>query len=94
MKVVFSSAAQKDLSDVLRYISKNKPQAALTRAAEIKTSVLKLENFPHLGRIVPEYSDAGIREIIKGLYRIVYKIDSEKDTIVILAVYHSKKLLI
>ena len=94
MKIVFSIAAKKDLIDIVRYISKDKPRAAQNGAAEIKESVLKLGDFPHLGRIVPEYSDDNIREIIKGQYRIVYKIDAEKETIVILAVHHSKKLLI
>jgi toxin ParE1/3/4 len=94
MKVIFSVAAHKDLIDIVKYISKDKPKAAQNWAAEIKTSVLKLGDFPHFGRIVPEYSDDSIREIIKGQYRIVYKIDDEKETIVILAVHHSKRLLI
>jgi toxin ParE1/3/4 len=94
MEVIFSSAAKKDLIEIVKYISKDKPKAAQNWAAEIKMSVLKLGDFPHFDRIVPEYSDAGIREIIKGRYRIVYKIDAEKETIVILTVHHSKKLLL
>ena len=47
-----------------------------------------------MGRIVPEYGDETIREIIKGQYRIVYKIDSKKDSIVIVTIHHAKRLLL
>mgnify|MGYP001164642030 FL=1 len=93
MKIIFSKGAQRDLIDTIKYISKDKPKAALNWVTEIKKSVMKLGDYPRLGRIVPEFSDESIREIIKGQYRIVYKIDVESDTIAILAVHHSKKLL-
>lgn len=93
MNMVFSNGARKNLIDIVTYISKDKPKASQDWAEEIKKSVLKLGDYPRLGRIVPEYSEDSIREIIKGQYRIVYKIDFEKDTIVILAVHHSKKRL-
>lgn len=94
MKIVFSKGAQRDLIDTIKYISKDKPKAALDWTSELKKSVQKLSDYPHLGRIVPEFSDESIREIIKGQYRIVHKIDVDMDTIAILAVHHSKKLLI
>lgn len=94
MKIVFSTSARRDLTDTVKYISKDKPKAARNWAKEIKKSVQKLSDYPRLGRIVPEFSDESIREIIKGRYRIVYKIDIASDTIAILAVHHSKKLLV
>jgi toxin ParE1/3/4 len=90
MQIVFSKGAQRDLIDTAKYISKDKPEAALNWASEIKKSVQKLSDYPHLGKIVPEFSDESIREIIKGQYRIVYKIDVDRDTIAMLAVHHSK----
>lgn len=94
MKIVFSHRAKKDLLDTVKYISKDKPKAAKNWADEIKQSVEKLAEYPRMGRIVPEFSDESIREIIKGQYRIVYKIDRDMDTIAILAVHHSKKTLL
>jgi plasmid stabilization system protein ParE len=44
--------------------------AALT--ARIVSSVDRLETFPMLGRMVLEYSDENLREIIVGNYRVVY----------------------
>lgn len=94
MKIVFSSGAKADLSEIVKFIAKDKPQAARKWAADIRQSVLKLSDFPKIGRTVPEYGAETIREIIKGRYRIVYKIDEKKDTIVIVTIYHSKRILL
>ncbi len=91
MKVVFSSRAKNDLTEIITYISYDKPQATRKWAADIRKSVLKLSDFPRLGRIVPEYGDPLIREIIKGQYRIVYKIDEKKNTRVVVTVHHSRR---
>ena len=93
MKVVFSSQAKKDLLDITRYIANDKPQAAKKWSKSVKESVTNLANFPRLGRIVPEYSDDTIRELIQGQYRIVYKIDEQNSIVVIITVHHSRRKL-
>ncbi len=70
MNVIFSSLAKSDLIGIVEYISNDKPQAAKKWANSVKDSITKLEKFPRLGRVVPEYSDDNIREIIKGQYII------------------------
>lgn len=93
MKLVFTPQANQDLLEIVRFISKDKPGAAQSWIRTLRKSVEKLSKFPHLGRIVPEYGDETIRELIKAQYRIVYKIDIESKTIVVLTVYHSMRLL-
>ncbi len=93
MKVVFSATAKADLIEIARFIARDKPQAARKWAADIRKSVEKLSTLPRLGRIVPEYGEETIREIIKGQYRIVYKIDEKKKTVVVLTVHHGKRVL-
>ncbi|MFQ5864757.1 MAG: type II toxin-antitoxin system RelE/ParE family toxin [bacterium] len=93
MKLIFSARAKADLAEYVEFISNDKPQAAREWAASIQQSVLKLSDFPQIGRTVPEYADETIREIIKGQYRIVYKIDDKRDTIVIVTIHHSKRPL-
>jgi addiction module RelE/StbE family toxin len=94
MKVIFSDRAKADMAEIVRYIANDKPKAARKWAAEIRKSAQMLSTLPMLGRVVPEYGDEKIREIIKGQYRVVYKIDEEKKTIVILTVHHGKRLLL
>jgi plasmid stabilization system protein ParE len=55
-------------------------------------SINILEQHPRAGRVVPEFQDKTIRELIRGNYRIVYKIVSEQD-IDIVTVHHSARLL-
>lgn len=38
----------------------------------------QLRELPRSGRIVPEYSDPNLREIIEGDYRLIYRIKDEK----------------
>jgi len=59
---------------------------------QLFNSVDILENYPFSGRIVPEFNDISIRELIRGNYRIVYKIVSEYD-VDIVTVHHSARLL-
>ncbi|MBK7225697.1 MAG: type II toxin-antitoxin system RelE/ParE family toxin [Saprospiraceae bacterium] len=40
-----------------------------------------LEKYPSSGRIVPEFENAEIRELIEGKYRIVYKLGESEVTI-------------
>ncbi len=94
MKIVFSSQAKTDLADIVKFIAYDKPQAARKWAAGIRQSVLKLADFPKMGRTVPEFGEETIRELIKGQYRVVYKIDDKKDTIVIITIHHARRPLV
>jgi len=94
MKIVFSSQAKADLLEIVEFIAYDKPQAARKWAANIRQSVLKLADFPKMGRTVPEFGGETIRELIKGQYRVVYKIDDKKDTIIIITVHHARRPLV
>ncbi len=94
MKIVFSSRAKTDLAEIVKFIADDKPQAVRKWIANIRQSVLKLSDFPKMGRTVPEYGDETTREIIKGQYRIVYRIDAINDIIVIVTIYHARRLVL
>jgi len=94
MKIHFTTRSKSDIAEILVYTSQDNPQAAREWADPIFNSIKKLYDFPEMGRIVPEYSEDTIREIIKGRYRIVYKINHSKEEIYIITVYHSRRLMI
>ena len=94
MKIVFSSQAKTDLAEIVKFIAYDKPQEARNWAANIRQSVLKLGDFPKMGRTVPEFGEETIRELIKGQYRVVYKIDDKKNTIVIITIHHGRRPLV
>jgi plasmid stabilization system protein ParE len=72
-------------------IALDKPMAALNWAESIQKSVNKLKEFSQLGREVPKVKKAGIRELLKENYRIIYR--TESNCIFILAIKHTKQLL-
>ncbi len=94
MKIVFSSQAKADLVEIVEFIAYDKLQAARNWGAGIRQSVSKLSDFPKMGRTVPEFGEETIRELIKGEYRVVYKIDDKKNTIVIITIHHGRRPLV
>jgi plasmid stabilization system protein ParE len=47
--------------------------------------------YPESGRVVPELNRPTVRELIRGSYRIVYRL--EPDAVRILTVVHASRLL-
>ncbi len=93
MVIEFSERAVGQIADVVRFIAVDKPGTAKKWAAAVEQSVMKLADFPFIGRIVPEFVDESIRELLYGEYRIVYKIDDQLSRIVIISVYHARRLM-
>jgi toxin ParE1/3/4 len=50
-----------------------------------------LERHPQLGAIVAELEQPEVRELVRGNYRLIYRV--RKSRISILAVYHAARLL-
>ena len=90
MKVEWSPLALDRVSDIARYIAKDKPGAAERWVNELFDSVERLADFPESGRIVPEVGVRRIRELIFGAYRVVYSV---KDKVEILTVRRGSQLL-
>lgn len=50
-----------------------------------------LARSPELGRIVPEFGDAFIREIVVGSYRVVYRLDDSRHLIEVIRFWHAAR---
>ncbi|MEH2213411.1 type II toxin-antitoxin system RelE/ParE family toxin [Nostoc sp.] len=86
MKVFWTETAVENLSAIYTYIAQNSPRYATRIIDRITKRSQQLANFPLSGRIVPEFETEQIREVIEGLYRIIYYIKPEQ--IDVLAVIH------
>jgi toxin ParE1/3/4 len=93
VKVEFSELAVNQITEVTRVIAADKPVAAKKWVESIRKSVIKLSDYPYIGRMVPEFVDESIRELLHGEYRIVYKIDETSSRIVITALYHARRIM-
>ena len=93
VKVVWTDQAITDLSNIGEFIAKNSERYAQEVVRSLFESINIVETHPKVGRIVPEYNVDDLRELIKGSYRIVYRI-VDKSRIDVLAVHHSARQLI
>jgi addiction module RelE/StbE family toxin len=91
IKIVWSEEALKDIEEIISFISKDSELYAVNFASKIVSAVETLKVFPEIGRIVPEYGDPKMREIIYRNYRIVYLV--EERAVEIITVFHGSKLL-
>lgn len=91
-KVVWTDTAIQDLNDIGDYIAKDSERYAQITVNRLFDFVNILETFPLSGKTVKEFKDNSIHELIRGHYRIVYKIIN-KNRIDILTVHHTSRLL-
>ena len=84
--------AQRDLREIVEYIGQDSAVYAASMAERLITAVERLQQHRKLGRMVPEYEDQTLRELIVGNYRIVYRVRSTRIGIVAIA-HASRDLL-
>ena len=80
--VRWSHTAASDLEDICAYIGRDSPHYASSFAKRIVSATRLIGQFPESGRIVPEYRDPAIRELIYQGYRVVYRLKAEASEIV------------
>jgi toxin ParE1/3/4 len=90
--VHWTARAQADLAAIHAFVELDSPHFASVVVRRLLYAVDRLQDFPRSGRAVPEYSDAGIREVILSPYRIVYRI-IDPNTIHVLTVHHAAREL-
>lgn len=90
VQINWTRQAVENLRNIYEFISADSVYYAKRQISKIKIRTRSLKDFPRIGRIVPEFNDRDIRELIEGRYRIVYKI-IDQSTIDILTIHHSSK---
>ena len=90
-KLIWSPASRDDLHDIVVFISRDNPQRAMTFGYSLISETDKLQTFPEIGRMVPEYQNPNLREIIVRPYRIVYRVKHERKVCEIARVWHSAR---
>jgi addiction module RelE/StbE family toxin len=91
VRIEWTPLAYEDLESIFKYISKDSIFYASRQVDILISRVDILEEYPLSGRVVPEFNNDFIRELIEGNYRIIYKIDME--TIFIIRIHHSARNL-
>lgn len=89
--LVWTRRAIEDVQSIQRFIEKDSPHYAQLVGQQLIAAVERLPTFPQSGRVVPEFNNPAIREVIQGSYRVVYRLIHGE--IHILTVHHAARLL-
>jgi len=92
VKINWTEISITDLNEIFDYIGEDSARYATITINRIYQRVQPVAHNPYIGRIVPEFNDNHLRELIEGNYRIIYRIKSE-NIVDVLRVYHSARLL-
>lgn len=88
----FAESAMADLESIrVWYAGQGVPAVGERLLGEIVSSIEALADHPDIGRIVPEFGQPFLRELIRPPFRIVYRRDPEQVRIV--RVWRSERLL-
>lgn len=91
VRLLWAARAISDLEQVADFIALDSPAGATSFVTKVVEAVSTLEAFPGAGRVVPEYGESSLRELIFRNYRIVYRTDEQSVSIV--TVFHGSKPL-
>ena len=80
-QISWTKKSLKDLRAINDYISLDSAFYATRFIYKLVQRVDQLAEFPESGRVVPEKKETEIRELIEGNYRIFYRLQKEKITI-------------
>ena len=93
MHIEWSDVAFEDIENIRDYIAKDTPFYADQFTSRLMLATDKLADFPDIGRQVPEVGngDGNIRELIYHSYRIIYRVNRLKESVLIITVLHGSR---
>ena len=77
VQIIWTDAAIRDLNDIGDYIARDSFRYAGITIQTLFESADILVQHPRAGVITPEFNDDSIRNLVRGDYKIVYKIVNE-----------------
>ena len=90
IRVRWTEQAIADLEAIRDYVARDSAHYAALLVERLVASVDHVEHFPEIGRIVPEFQRPELREVLRGSYRIVYRLASSGAEVI--TVFHGARL--
>jgi len=90
-EIRWSPKAADSLEEICDYIARDSEHYAALFAKRILATIDRIPAFPKLGRVVPEYEDENLREVLFHNYRVVYRL--RKEAIEVVLITHGARQL-
>jgi addiction module RelE/StbE family toxin len=91
MKVIWAEQAWERLLEIEEFVGRDDPKAAARLVDKLIDRGDGLRDHPERGRRLPELPESGLRELIVGNYRIVYR--RTPKAVEVLTVFEGHRLL-
>lgn len=91
MRVYWTDSARYRLKQIREYLSQEAPTVAQPTIEKLIKRSQFISELPNAGRMVPEYQQDDLREILERPYRIIYRILG--DRVDVITVMHYRQLL-
>lgn len=89
MRVTWTPLAIRRVREAADFIAQDRPEAAKTWVVGLFDTIKALGRFPNRGRRVPELDRRDVRELIYGSYRVIYRVEAKRVSI--LTVRHARR---
>lgn len=90
-EIHWSEESANDLQSIFEFIARDSEEDARRVIKRITTATDPLLRFPFMGRVVPEYRNQSLRELIVYRYRVIYLVMA--DGVNIVGVIHGARRL-
>ena len=90
-QLIWAPSARLDLRELAAYIAESRPEASARFIKHVFQVVERLADFPESGRVVPEFGNPNIREVIRRPCRIVYRVKSQEHLVEIVRIWHAAR---
>jgi toxin ParE1/3/4 len=91
LKIVWSPKARIRALAAVEYIAEERPSVAVNWFDALVDRIELLKDLPEQGRVVPEWGEPQVREVIHSPYRIIYEVFP--DRVEILTLSHERQIL-
>ena len=91
MRIVWSPTARRRAAEAVDLIAQDRPTVALEWYEGLVRRIELLRDLPEQGRVVPEWHEESVREILWEPYRVIYEVFV--DRVEILTLSHARQQL-
>jgi toxin ParE1/3/4 len=90
-RILLMPRAVRDLREIYQYAAGENPEAARRLRLGLVHELKLVSTFERAGRMVPEFGNPAIRELIRSPYRIIYRLKDQTQTVEILRFWHASR---
>ena len=90
-KVIWTDEAIDDLRQIVAYISRHNPVAAVKLGEALVEKSMLLAAHPRFGRVFRKVGKDNIREMVIAPYRLIYELDDTNAVVFVRLLHHGAR---